>query len=466
MAKTAEEVRSEMLAQLGRLLPTLDLSVGAPERDIFIEAPLAGAIVPMWKQIEILESVFSLFTSPDSVPTAIVDQIALNNYNVTRTQASAAFGTATFYASAFNEAISISAGTAIQTASSTPRVFVTTSSVVFNPQDAAVYFNSITNRYEFKVAIRSQNVGTGTGVARGALTVIVSPIAGITGVLNESGIDDGFDAETNSQVIAKIKQANISRSIDTNSGLSIFLSQFSNDYKIIRYGDAEFVRSKFPGGVDVYFANIVPETFTETFVVPSANYIGGFILSKQPAIDIDLVVGKNSGSIPADKYTILKDTGVLSNSIKSKDAIVFGAPGITDESVTVTYTYNSFPETVNSQLALPANDSYNRDMLMRQANEVLVSVTVSIRLQVNAEIELVRNAIITGISNYINNLLIGQSVLKSDVLNLLRVEGVAAVDFNSFVMTPSGGGTINSVGDVEIANFEFAVFSEATITPI
>lgn len=466
MARTTEEVRSDMLSQLSSLLPTLDLSVGSAERDIFIEAPLAGAIVPMWKQLELLEATFSLFTNPDGIPAATVDQIALNNYSITRTPASAAYGTITFYATAFNESISIPSGTSIQTSSSTPRTFVTTNSAVFNPADAAVYFNATAKRYEFKVSVKSQNVGVGTGASKGSITILASPIPGITGVFNADGIDDGFDAETNAQVVSKIKQASISRSIDTNAGLNIFLSQFSNDYKIIRYGDSEFKRSKFPGGVDVYFANIVPETVTESFVVPSAAFVGGFILGNQPVMSIDLVVGKTLGTISESAYTLKQDTGLLNKSVKSNDAIVFGAPGITDQSVTVTYTYNSFPSNVSSQLTLPANDTFNRDMLMRQAAEVLVTVVVSIRLQVNADIDLVRNAIINGLSNYVNSLVIGQSVLKSEVLNLLRVEGVAAIDFNTFSMTTTGGGSINSVGDVAIANFEFAVFSDAQITEI
>lgn len=466
MARTSEEVRADMLSQLGRLLPTLDLSVGSTERDLFIEAPLAGAISPMWKQIEVLESVFSLFTSPGNIPTAIVDRIALDNYNITRTPASAAFGTATFYATAFNESITIPAGTTIQTSSSSPKVYATLSSAVFNPQDAAVYFNAITSRYEFKVAVRSQQIGAGTGVSRNTLTVITSPISGISGVTNESGIDDGFDAETNDQVVFKIQQANISRSIDTNAGLNVFLSQFSNDYRIIRYGDAEFKRSKFPGGVDVYFANNTPDVGSDNFVVPTTNFVGGFVLTNQPVTEISLVVGNVTGTIPADRYTLVKDTGILSNSTRSKDAIVFGAPGLTDTSITVTYTYNSFPASVQSEIELPANDSFNRDMLMRQATEVLITVTVSLRLQGNAEIELVQNAITTNLSTYINELLLGQSVIKGDILNLLRVEGVAAIDFNSFVMTPTGGGTVSTAGDIEIANNEFAVFNDVVITQI
>jgi uncharacterized phage protein gp47/JayE len=466
MAKTVEEVRSEMIAQLNRLLPTLDLSVGSPERDIFIEAPLAGAIYPMWKQIGLLESIFSLFSNPDSIPTAIVDKIAADNYNVRRTPASPAFGTATFYATAFNETITIPAGTTIQTASSTPKVFTTISSAVFNPQDAALYFNSINSRYEFKVAIKSQNTGSGTGVSRNTLTVLTSPIPGITGVTNDSGIDDGFDAETNSQVVAKIQQANISRSIDTNAGLNIFLSKFSNDYRIIRYGDKDFKRSKFPGGVDVYFANITPESATETFVVPNQGFTGGFIFSNQPVLSINVVTGSTSGLIPEEIYNFVKDKGLLSNSTRSKDAIVFKSPGINDSTVTVTYTYNSFPSIIEAELALPSNDTFNRDILARQATEVLITVEVGVRLQVGAEIEFVQNAIITNLSAYINGLALGQSVLKSDVLSLLRVDGVAAIDFNTFKMKSSGGGSVNSLGDIEIANYEFPVFSDAVITPI
>ena len=466
MAKTVEEVRSEMIGQLQRLLPTLDLSVGSPERDIFIEAPLAGAIYPMWKQIGVLEAIFSLFSNPDSIPTAVVDKIAADNYNITRTPASAAFGTATLYATAFNETIAIPAGTTIQTASLTPKVFTTISSAVFDPQDAAVYFNSINSRYEFKVAIKSQDTGAGTGVSRNTLTVLTSPVSGITGVTNDSGIDDGFDAETNSQVVAKIQQANIGRSIDTNSGLNIFLSQFSNDYRIIRYGDAEFKRSKFPGGVDVYFANITPETVTETFVVPSQGFTGGFILNNQPVLGINAVTGSTSGAISEELYDLVKDTGLLSNSTRSKDAVVFRSPGINDSTITVTYTYNAFPSTIAGELSLPSNDTFNRDILPRQATEVLITVEVGVRLQVGAEIELVQNAIITNLSAYINGLIMGQSVLKSDVLTLLRVEGVAAIDFNTFKMTSEGGGVVNSVGDIEIANYEFAVFSDAVVTPI
>ena len=46
--KSVDEIRSGLLTEYSRLQPDLDLSEGTPERDIFIEAQIAGALSELW----------------------------------------------------------------------------------------------------------------------------------------------------------------------------------------------------------------------------------------------------------------------------------------------------------------------------------------------------------------------------------------------------------------------------------
>lgn len=465
MAKSVEEIRTDITNQYNALVPQLDLSKGSAERDIFVEAPISGVLVPIWKSIEILESVYALFSNADNIPADVLDSLANNNFNVFRTQATPATGVVTFYASAFPETITIPAGTRVQTASNAPKVYYTINGASFTPADAPIYFNATNRRYEFNLSVRSQNIGSGNTTGKGTVTVLTSPINGISGVVNTAALVDGVDAESNSQLVSKIQQANLSRNIDTTSGLNVFFTQFSTNFTIVKYGDTDFKRSKFPGGRDVYFTESTENTQTDTFVVPSANFTGSFVLSQQPALAITSVVGNVSGVLPTALYTLTNDTGLLSGSIKAKDAITILSPGINDSSLSVSYSYNSFPQSVTDELASPGNDTLNRDVLIRQGNAVPVTVTLKVRLGVGVNVSSVSNDINAAVATYVDSLKLGEKIIRNTILNACQVSGVLAIDYTSFKIDAPGG-VVDGNGDITLTKAQYATFATVDVSEL
>jgi len=96
MGKTIDELRLEMLAQYETLVPDLDLTEGSVEREVFIEAPVAGALEPVWTQMDLLERFFDVYKSPENLPYEFVDAFA-GNFKTERANATPGFGIAIFF---------------------------------------------------------------------------------------------------------------------------------------------------------------------------------------------------------------------------------------------------------------------------------------------------------------------------------------------------------------------------------
>lgn len=466
MAKSPESIRTELLADYERLLPTLDLSEGSVERDVFIEAPLAGVIAPAWLQLNMLETYFNIHSDPESVPAAFMDQFVIDNYNIGRVTATSSRGVAVFYSESFGETLTIPQGTRIQTQGSSPIIYVTAASKTFSVVDAVVYLNPFTKRYEFPVTVVASNSGVGYGVGANTLTVVVDNIQGVSGVTNTASISDGNPGETNTQYISRAYRTYVGRTIDTTAGLDAFVGSFTSSYKILKFGDAEFTRSNYPASIDVYFPIETEETATQDFVIPLANFTGSFIFELQPVMNISSVVGDVSGALVDTAYSLVKDTGILSYSTRSKDGISFSSPGISDTKVTVTYTYNSYLTVFQSQIEQPSTKKHGRDILARRANKVVIDVSFDAKYEQGADPTSVQLSVESALRTQIDGGDLGELIEKITTYTTAKVAGITVIDYSSYTLTPIGGGTVNTQGDVELTQKDYPELGTVTITPI
>lgn len=466
MAKSPESIRTELLTDYQKLLPTLDLSEGSVERDLFIEAPLAGVIAPAWLQLSMLETYFNIHTDPESVPAAFMDQFVQDNYSISRVSPTSSRGVATFFSDSFSESITIPQGIRIQTLGANPIVYVTTASRTFSVVDSVVYFNPFTKRYEFQVTVVASNSGVGFGVGANTLTSVVDNIQGITGVTNRASISDGNPGETNTQYITRAYRTYVGRTIDTNSGLEAFVGSFTNSYKILKFGDAEFVRSNYPSAIDIYFPIETEETATQEFVIPVANFTGSFIFELQPVMSIVSVIGDVSGTLDPSAYFLVTDTGLLSYSTRSSDGITFASPGISDTTVTINYTYNSYLTNFTSQVEQPNIQKYGRDILARRANKVVINVVFDAVLEQGADLITVQLSVESALRTAIDDGDLGELQEKIVLFGIAKVAGVSVIDYSSFTLSSVGGGTVNTQGDVVLTQKDYPEFGTVTITPI
>lgn len=464
MSLTVDELKTSLEQSYERLLPEIDLSEGSSERDIFIEAPSAGALGPLVGQLGVVEQVQRIYRNADSLPVSIVDEWAFDNFGIQRIPASPASGTVTFYTSSFTDPISIPENTRIQTSDAVPIVYVTQTSVLYSPLDAPIFYNSSRSRYEFTVQVQSLNAGDGTGTGVGAVDTIVQSIDGIDGVTNDLPINSGLPAETNSNYLLRISQLYQGRTTETNLGLNSFFSEFFADFRVVKFGDPGFVRSKYPGGVDVYYPVENGISVTETFNIPTTDFQGSFILSNQPVMSIQTVVGDVSGELPETLFTLLKDDGLLKESVRSRDGIKINSPGINDTTLTVNYIYNDFLKSVDDALSSEDFRKPGGDYLVRRSNKVIVNLVVPVRFESGAVQSTATNTLVNTLSNFINNTLQGSVIRKGDLVNTAEVPGIDIVNYSTFVISLDGGGLINEQGDIVLGGFEYAEIGTISVT--
>jgi uncharacterized phage protein gp47/JayE len=463
MALTIEELKTSLLESYNRLVPELDLSEGSTERDIFIEAPAAGALSPLLGQLNVVEQIQRIYKNADSIPNILIDEWGQDNFKISRVPATPAFGSVIFYSYAFTNPILIPENTRVQTSDSNPIIYVTQTSSLYSPLDAPIFYNATRSRYEFIVPVKSLNSGDGTGTGVGSVNIIVTPIDGIDGVTNDFPINSGLPEETNSSYLARIAQLYQGRTTETNLGLNSFFSNFFSDFKIVKFGDPGYLRNKYPGGIDVYYPVEREMTVVETFNITETDFTGSFIFKYQPVISIVSVVGDVSGELPQNLYTLLKDNGLLKESTRSTDGIKINPPGINDNTITVSYIYNDFLNYVDSALSSEDFRKPGGDYLIRRSNKVTVNLTVPVRFESGAVKSTTTNNIISTLSNFINNTLQGSIIRKGDLVNVAEVPGVDIVNYSTFDISLSGGGQIDEQGDIVLGGFEYAEIGTVTV---
>jgi hypothetical protein len=481
ITKTLDDIRTEVMTELLNHIPNLDLTEGTPERDLFVEAPIAGQLIPLWNDLIYTSKMFAPILFYSDLKSEDV-KTYLANYNVAVLSATYSSGVVTFYTTILPTTdITIESGTIIKTNSSTPVEFVVDGRYVMYASIASSYYNSVTGRWEIDCRVKALNAGPAYRAGSNAVTVLVSTVSGITGCTNSDAISGGQDEETLESALRRVVDKFQGRGLGSTLGLKSFVQSYVDAVNVVGARDPEMLRDEGYGGmIDFYVIGSEATTFTDTFAITSTGldnltlvtYTSSSVLpTMQPVLSITSVI-KNNVVLSPSFYTLTKDTGLLKESAHGYDRVTLTAGGIAStgyfedgDTVEVTYLYNSLLSTVEDNLNSTSNHYMNRDYLVRSMTEVTIDVTFRFKELAGQVFSDVAASVELEVATFIDSILNNGSVERADIVGVAKQNAyVDNIDLDSVVLTSIGGGTVTAQGDVTLGKNEYPTSGTITLT--
>lgn len=399
-----------------------------------------------------------------NIATAL-DKLAAN-YAKTRKEATKTTGTVSFWRSTPVSSSELTSTIAIGTlvASTTTGIqYKTTAAVSYSNYYTDLTFG--TNGYMLDVPVECAVAGSVGNTVIDDITSVITSVSGFPYVTNKLAFSNGTDEETSLDFATRMQNEISGSRMGTQNGLKAFILQntAATDVTVVGAGDVEMVRDRGEGGCfDVYVKDIVIGSTTTTFSMQSANkYV--FLSGARPVINNSSAILESYGSIAV---TMHRDTtSIYKNSTLGKDWATFSQALQPNVEYTLTYTYNTLPDTIATLLALPENNT-GADILVREATAVpvdLVFRVVSTSDESDVKEALV-NTLITNIKAYIAELKLGDSLEQSDIINLCYIDGIDRVVLPMTYFRKTSD-TINTTVDViSVDKTSYIVLGNLTIT--
>lgn len=480
--KSTDDIRNELIDALIERLPNLDLTEGTPERDLFIEAPLAGQLMELWSKIIYTAKLFAPHVYKDDIEEADLINY-MDNYGVSIGSSTYSAGTATFYANTQpNEDIIISDGSVISTSDYNPIQFIVQGSYTMYASIAESYYNAANERWEIICAVKAANPGSANYAGSNTVTTISGTIMGITGVTNTDPITGGGEAETVDDALVRVIEKFQGRGLSTTQGLQNYLRVYSSYVNVVGANDPAMLRDSGIGGaVDFYiigddYTNATDDvTITSTGLYTHTNVVytsTGITLASQPVKELSSLIINNS-VIPSSYFTLTKDTGLLKLSTRAYDAVTITSTGLANgvwfkanDTVEINYIYNALLATITTDLNSVSNHYQNRDYLVREMSQVIINTSIEVKEVSGQDWALVASAVETAISTFVNNVKTTGVLQIADVVGAVKVlSSVDNVNLDTIGFTIVGdGGTITSAGDIIFDKNEYPVSNDITVT--
>lgn len=395
-----------------------------------------------------------------------VDEFA-TNYGVTRLAATFATVTLRFLTTS-NANVSIPINTIATTASLTSIQYATTIVIVNQP----VTLDPATGLYYIDVPAQSVVPGTASTVPQNRLTVLSPMLAGFAGVTNPTPSSGGTDTESNSSVLDRCTLSLKGRELDTISGLTLFTkSQVGVLDASVIDNSSPFMTRGVGDQVDIRVlgSNIQPAQDTVTWnnaiqVLPPGFPVSALVLNNQPVSAITSVLKNTVPLTPGVDYTLVKDTGGFSGSVKGMDLVSFsvGAAPTTGDVIVVNYTYDQLMGTLQILLGQNPNKIPNSDILFREAEELFIDITMHVVVFAGFNQTQVQSNVTTALTAYFNALLMGAPpkglIPQSDIASIsAQVAGVSFLDISNLSINPAIG-----LADIPVNPIQFARLNTLT----
>jgi len=481
ISKTINDLRTEIMTALLEKIPNLDLSEGTPERDIFVEAPIAGQLITIWEKIIYTSKLFApIVYYSDLTEADIIAYMA--NFDVAKLAATKSEGTVTFYTNTTPIVdIIIPDGTTVSTASSNPVQFDVQGDYTMYASIASSYYNAVTDRYEISCVVQSINAGTDYRAGANTVTLIPSSITGINGVTNTNSITGGEAAESVNNALRRVVSKYQGRGLPTTPGLLSFVQGFANTANLVTSEDPEMLRDSGRGGaIDIYIIGETLTNSTDAVTITSTglaspetvNYTNTcIVLTKQPVHEV-LSVTKNTVLLIPTYYTLTKDTGILARSTRSLDKIELTSSGLINvgyfaigDSIEVGYLYNAMLETINTSLTATENYYINRDYLVREMTDVTINVYMKFKELAGQDFTTIASTVELDIATFIDNIQNGGSVELADIVGVAKSNAsVDNIDLTTVAITAVGGTVITTYnGDIILGKNQYPVSGTVTL---
>lgn len=453
---------SSMKQYIKGLYPSLFTGEGGIVNDVVISAP-AQQLGNMYDSLSVTQNDQAVNSASDTGLSKLA-----SNYSITQKSAVASQGLETFFSNTpITNDINIPAGTLISTSaiSASPGTFfITTQAATMYANLSSTYFNPVTNKYEILVPVQASNPGSSGNVSANTIIALVSPISGINGCYNPYDMQGGTDSESPDALRNRIITKNSGINLDNENGLlSLILSQ-TNVQNALVIGHGQTQRNGW-GAVDIYVQGENSRSYSDVFPI----FSNSLILTKQPVMlnGIIAVTSSNSGSISSSLYSLTKDTGSYGGSTEGLDKLILsGSVNASYGSIYISYNYNGLIEDLQNLFNMSSYSLLNSDILVRQAIQILIDVTVEIRVISGFDPVVVTADVENVISQFLSQLGIGQTIKQTDIISqILLVPGVSDIDL-PFTVFQSDDGTIlpDSFNNLEIPFNSYPVGN--TITAI
>lgn len=479
ITKTISEIREDILSSLKSKLPTLDLTEGTPERDIFVEAPIAGQLINLWNKIIYAAKLHAPILYYQDLDEADVNNYCAN-YNVLPVPASYSNGIVTFYAYNMPSAdIYINEGQIVTTLDSPPIEFTVDGTYTIYKNALSNYYNPIYSRYEINCAVTSRKPGASFRAVSGAVTKIVGSISGIEGCVNRDLIGGGANTDTVQNRLTRVIEKFQGRNMASTLGLMTYVRNLAQSVNIIGARDPEMLRDGGLGGcIDIYIRGDNLVTTTDTLTITSVTdstsspivTSTGIQLAYQPVHTIQSLVVNNAIQ-PTTYYTLSKDTGILARSTNSFDSVTLTSTGRLatggfkiDDVIDITYNYNGLLHTINNNLIDSQNHYMNRDYLVREMTPVTINFYARIKESIGYPFATVISTVQLGADDVISAISNNENVELADIIGGIKnLPGVDNIDLTTVSIINIGGGTKTAQGDIILGRNEYPVTGTVTV---
>lgn len=459
--KSVQDMQTEMVSALNRLIPEMDLSEGSPERDVLVEAPISGQLINLWSRSNYTSQLYAPIANYQYLTDSDVE-LYCSNFNITRISATKSSGYVTFYTSTMpTKDILIKVGTLVSTVSSPQYYFVVTSAFSVSITNLASYFNASNNRWEFNVYVEAQKAGSTYRAGANTVTSLESAITGIDGVINSSAITGGADAESNYSMLQRLINSFQSRGILNKLGISNYIANSVTSVVVVGAGDSLMTRDLGRGGcVDIYIQGLLSATQTDTYTITTAGLISGsgsnytsttITLSKPPVYTVSQVL-INGSAISNSYYELVVDTGDLKKSTSASDKIRLTDAGISaltgfksGSTVSITYTYNKLLYDLTTSISSTTNKVLGRNYLLREQIPTAISISVPVAAATGYTIDGLKSSWDTILYNYLSSLSHGAKITKSGIVSVLKgISTMTNFDMSSLYICTTASGIPSS----------------------
>jgi len=480
ITKTAEDIRSDISTEFENKLPNLDISEGAPARDLFIEAPISGQLLNLWNKIIYTAKLHAPHTYSDDIET---DDLLnyMSNFNVVPTPATYSSGVVTFYSNAApTQDITIPSGTVVSTADYNAIEFTIQGTYIMYASIAASYYNATTERWEINCSVKASVSGPTSRAGSGTVTKLVTSISGIAGITNDNAVTGGAEEQTTEEALESVLEKYQGRGLGPTQGLINYIKPYVEAVNVVGANDPEMERDEGLGGaLDFY---VIGETLTNaTDTVPitstglntglNVNYTSNeIIMENQPVRSVvSLII--NDVVISTNYYTLTQDTSMLEKSTSSIDKISITSTGLANgisfdagDVIEINYIYNSLLTTIEDDLNSTSNYYQNRDYLLREMTSITINTYMEFKEVSGQDFDTVSDTVELDIATYID------SVKNAGTLELADIVGVAKsiptvdnINLTTVSITPVGGGSQTAEGDILFDNNEYPISGTVTL---
>jgi len=369
MAKTAEDIKVELVESINITDKTLDTSQG-PIPDCFIN-PQSGQLANASQDAESLRQLFTF-----QFDNAITDdevKASLANYGSAPGEGTKARHIQYFMR--FTRPlvdITIPVGTLVSN-SGGDLVFRVVNSGTILASAYQSYYNANRKTYEVGLTVEAVGVGNQYNLPEYRVTSMSVPIGGIDATENRTKSEGGNPVEGRDSQISRLKTSLLGINLGSSGGIKNLiknsLPEIVTDVSIIQPYEKEFVRNTTGPALDTYCLGTNLQAYSQMYVASGGE--DTIALEKSPVVSVSSVLVVRGNTTISPTFVLVNDTSLETGySLAAHNSIVLYDPLLplaTDDLVTITYSYNKVLEDVYN-IVFKEGDSYlfKTDILIRQ----------------------------------------------------------------------------------------------------